>query len=1330
MSAFSRPLSSLGISDQIRSPLREVARRQWFVIAAVGMLQTLTFALIALLLGALLLGSFERMPRVLRVPLALATWGAVLWTAFKFLRPALRRWSLSRSAMHVEESLPGMHERLSSAVELGAEGDERFRGSPMLLSHLFFQAEKDANGIKPKELISTSRVTRWGICLAPVLLAWALFSLLHPQPVEAGLFRLFNPMGAPLPATLSKIAVLPGDITIPQGDDLDITAKVSREVSGDSTNHAALFVKYPSGQVDSRSMEMTAPREFAAKLADLQQSFTYMVRTDTIDSAWFSATVNPRPAIVSLDLHYEYPAYTALEEKKIIGSDGTIEAIAGTKVTVTVHAMGALVDSADHKSQLLIDEGKPMQTAVPLTPLVGNDYQAVVIVSHSAQYRVQLCNSYGLTNRDDQPRNIIAHFDQPPTISILSPQASETVRPDDIVPVRYVATDDFGIASIEAIVQADENPPQTHVLHFAVADHRYIKQTYAISVASIIQQSASPNINHITYQLKATDNRDPDPQSSLSAKQTLIIDRNTQSFSEKQDARTARAMNRTLEQAMQQLNEAQQKADSLHNNDPNNPMVDQNRNNAHAAEEKLAEAARELHDQEQQDEGTPFANVAKKADDVANQEIQKAADDAAKAELAADRPEQRIEDANAAQKEINAARQKLDALRNQIEDARKEAQATRDLNQAAKLQAEAAKGFAEHPDQNNVNQDKERQAMAKLQEAINLDPALQNDKARQVAQRLADLANRIAELEKQQTRQQAQTVKQQQLAQVQDKSNKLAEQQKKLNDEVQHFVQKDKTPLDTVHAQPPAADQENNIVAELNRNDLDNAAAQMKQHAAQLQQDAHQLQQQADAHDPQMTPDQQAAQQRDQQNDQQANQEKDQANQAADELAQQAQQPQAPDANNAAEQHVAAAAQAIEQQADALHPNDQKAQQEAQAAHHDAEQAEHDAQAAEHAAKPDEAKHDLNEAAKELHHAAAELARAADNAAKADQAQAKAQDRQEAQEAAQQAKQLAAEQAALAQAAEQERPAVAQARDNAEPVQQAAAEQQQLADQAHQAGQQAAELGQQARQDADADVAHRAQETHDALEQANREQHQAADAEQHADPAHAAEHQEAAQQALAQAEAALRGLQQAEQANADQAHPETPEANNTPGHDHPAADQGHPDAGADQGQADAGQTPEQEEQQAARRAQEAAAVQPQALQSNPQAPAEEAANALEQAAEANAAAQPGQPHPGEPDEGKTTGEEAAHATNLPMPALVSINGISVQQGDATGQPESVRALGISAGDWARLPTLMRNELMNAAQQSGPPTYREMIKNYYVRIAREQAEAGATNAERQ
>ena len=65
------------------------------------------------------------------------------------------------------------------------------------------------------------------------------------------------------------------------------------------------------------------------------------------------------------------------------------------------------------------------------------------------------------------------------------------------------------------------------------------------------------------------------------------------------------------------------------------------------------------------------------------------------------------------------------------------------------------------------------------------------------------------------------------------------------------------------------------------------------------------------------------------------------------------------------------------------------------------------------------------------------------------------------------------------------------------------------------------------------------------------------------------------------------------------------------------------------------------------------------------------------------------------------------------------------RGQATGAsntpPAAVLDLGISAGDWARLPPMMQQNLLTASQQSGPPAYREMIRNYYIRVARMQSD---------
>jgi hypothetical protein len=50
-------------------------------------------------------------------------------------------------------------------------------------------------------------------------------------------------------------------------------------------------------------------------------------------------------------------------------------------------------------------------------------------------------------------------------------------------------------------------------------------------------------------------------------------------------------------------------------------------------------------------------------------------------------------------------------------------------------------------------------------------------------------------------------------------------------------------------------------------------------------------------------------------------------------------------------------------------------------------------------------------------------------------------------------------------------------------------------------------------------------------------------------------------------------------------------------------------------------------------------------------------------------------------------------------------------------PAAVRDLGLSADDWARLPPLARRDLLNTAQQSPPAAYRQMVRDYFVKLAR-------------
>jgi hypothetical protein len=169
--------------------------------------------------------------------------------------------------------------------------------------------------------------------------------------------------------------------------------------------------------------------------------------------------------------------------------------------------------------------------------------------------------------------------------------------------------------------------------------------------------------------------------------------------------------------------------------------------------------------------------------------------------------------------------------------------------------------------------------------------------------------------------------------------------------------------------------------------------------------------------------------------------------------------------------------------------------------------------------------------------------------------------------------------------------------------------------------------------------------------------------------------------------------------------------------------------------AQAGANPAAAMQQAAQAAQEAAQAQQQAMQggtpANSAQAGAQAAQALGQAAQAMAAATSGQPGQGQsPGQAQAQGQpqgqgQQSNPSPTPSQSGDPKQGIAAQlTGGGNERPGEVAALGISASDWARLGPNQQRELMNAAKQSGPPGYQSMIKNYYVRIARMQADGNA------
>ncbi len=246
-------------------------------------------------------------------------------------------------------------------------------------------------------------------------------------------------------------------------------------------------------------MERTGNRTFRAIFDNVQQSFSYWVNSENAQSSAYAVTVQPRPAGNSIQVDYAYPAYTHRAAHTDTTRDGAIDAVVGTRVTLTVESSQPLKSAS-----FSITDNTPDPSTIPLAPLAESStrFAGQFTVKKSTDYRLHLVNLQDLENADKQPRPIIARLDTPPQVSITSPsEGSLKVRPDDSVTVKYIASDDFGLTRLELITQVDDGLPTATALPLPAADQTNVSGSTTLNVQELLRLLPAPSAGkRIAYQ--------------------------------------------------------------------------------------------------------------------------------------------------------------------------------------------------------------------------------------------------------------------------------------------------------------------------------------------------------------------------------------------------------------------------------------------------------------------------------------------------------------------------------------------------------------------------------------------------------------------------------------------------------------------------------------------------------------------------------------------------------------------------------------------------------------------------------------------------------------
>ena len=266
-------------------------------------------------------------------------------------------------------------------------------------------------------------VQRWSFALCILLGSLLAYGLFSPKSLGTSLARLLLPFNAiEAPQTVKFLNVLPGNLTVQQGERLN----ASVEVVGPSREPVYLMFSTDDGRSIREKIPMTLPEgavRFEAPFPPGKQGFVcgtdyWFQRGDSRSTAY---RINVRPiAILEVEsLTYQFPAYTGLKDETIEHS-GDVKAVDGTEVrlvaksTVPLERASIVFDNDPKQTLSLAISGEDFRNATALWKLESDPKSTQPITLRSYTFRAT--DKEGFESRRSGIYRIEILPDKPPIV--------------------------------------------------------------------------------------------------------------------------------------------------------------------------------------------------------------------------------------------------------------------------------------------------------------------------------------------------------------------------------------------------------------------------------------------------------------------------------------------------------------------------------------------------------------------------------------------------------------------------------------------------------------------------------------------------------------------------------------------------------------------------------------------------------------------------------------------------------------------------------------------------------------------------------------------------
>jgi len=367
-------------------------------------------------------------------------------------------WGKEKIALLVAENYPNLKDDFLNALQLGESRKLHF--SEELINALIDEVSEKIKIVKSAKVFPPLRLREYIFLTLFSFLIFMFTYFLFPRIFNYSLARLF------LIEYVGKINVLPGNLSLPRGSNLEIVAEIfpSLEEMVTYRSKPLIFYRYEE-VITSRGfvLRVSAPkgnhlkgkwkknlmtfekskssgiRIYRFLFPSVLENLEYRVALGKLSSPLYQVKVISPPEIGDLSFEYHYPSYTQLLTEKIEKTNGDVKTLLGTKVVLE-----AKVNKPLKKANLVFADGEIKELKYEKNKVRGE-----ILVNKKNTYWFELLDEEGYTNPEPSKYKIEIKNDEFPKIEFLSPNEDLVVSEKSKLKLTYQAIDDFGLKQVD-----------------------------------------------------------------------------------------------------------------------------------------------------------------------------------------------------------------------------------------------------------------------------------------------------------------------------------------------------------------------------------------------------------------------------------------------------------------------------------------------------------------------------------------------------------------------------------------------------------------------------------------------------------------------------------------------------------------------------------------------------------------------------------------------------------------------------------------------------------------------------------------------------------------